>query len=140
MTFPLDLDPATAASDAPPPPNHPDQHPPIPHTPDTTNTLRESPQPPLDNAEQLDLATFPNLAARAKTPIATIPNVEHLLTSYGISCRYNVIKKRLEVDIPGLSGAADNAGGVALAHVTSLASLNSMPTGQLANFRFFKIA
>ena len=89
----------------------------------------------LDKALPLKPESFPNKPRPGTTSIpTTIPNVEHLLMSYGIVARYNVIKKNLMIHIPGLSGTVDNADNVAMAHIISLAILNRMSTGLVPEF------
>ena len=52
----------------------------------------------LDEAEPLNPESFPNKPRPGSTSIpATIRNVKHLLRSYGIVVRYNVIKKNLKI-------------------------------------------
>ncbi len=86
----------------------------------------------LDTAEALDPNGFPNPPRTPGGSVpTTIPNVDHLLRSYGITVRYNVIKKRLAISIPGLSGAPDNADNSALTQIFSLATLNGMSVGQI---------
>jgi putative DNA primase/helicase len=50
---------------------------------------------------------------------------------YGITVRYNVIKKKLEVLWAGQSGTADNQDHVALTTILSLVALNRMNTGSV---------
>lgn len=78
---------------------------------------------------RLDAKMFPHTASKG-TP-ATIPNVAYMLERHGITARYNVIKKKLELSIPGMSHTVDNADNVSLTHILSLASLNSMRTEHL---------
>ena len=87
----------------------------------------------LDDAEPLGTSKFPNQGtghSGEKLP-ATIPNLRYMLSAYGISVRYNVISKKLEIIIPGFSGCPDNADNSALAQIISLATLNNIPTGQI---------
>jgi hypothetical protein len=89
----------------------------------------------LDTAQQLDPKSFPNQPRNGGTSIqATIPNVKHLLESYGIAVRYNTIRKVLTIAMPGQSGAPDNADNIAIAQIMSLAMLNGMSTGQIPSF------
>ena len=87
----------------------------------------------IDTARPLDPNTFPNLSIKGK-PLSTIANVLHLLKSYGITARYNVIEKKLLVTVPGLSSGPDNFDNVVMSHLFSLAALNRMSTGQLPSF------
>lgn len=67
-------------------------------------------------------------------PPATIANVDHLLAHYRVAVRYNEVKKRDEIDIPGRRGSADNTSNVTLSHVVSLAARHHMPTGLVPSF------
>lgn len=87
----------------------------------------------LDSAKRLDASTLPNPPSPGKNPPSTIPNVQHLVRHYGITVRYNVIKKKLVVTMPGHSGSPDNFDSVALTQIESLATLNKMTTGPIAN-------
>jgi len=64
----------------------------------------------------------------------TIPNVSHLLVSYGIVVRYNTIRKKLFISVPGSSGAPDNADNAAIAQIISLGALNGLSSGQIPSF------
>ena len=86
----------------------------------------------LDKAKPLDPSSFPNPPRRENGNLpCTIPNVDFLLRSYRITVRYNVIKKRTVISIPGLSGSPDNASNSALTQIISLALLNGMSVGHL---------
>ncbi len=86
----------------------------------------------LDTAKPLDPSSFPNPPRKENGNLpCTIPNVDFLLRSYRIHVRYDVIKKRLVISIPGLSGSPDNADNSALTQIFSLATLNGMSVGQL---------
>lgn len=90
---------------------------------------------PLERAPPLDPASFPNPSKGAGQPLpATIANLRYLLNHYGIVPRYNVIKKKIVIVLPAHAGTPDNADNVALSHILSLAALNRMPTGHLAEF------
>lgn len=81
----------------------------------------------------LDPNSFPDLNDSGGVK-GTIPNVRHLLKSYGVTVRYNVISKKLLISVPGSSGAPDNADNSAMSQLVSLACLNGMSNAQLANF------
>lgn len=101
--------------------------------PKPSNPVQASQQFSIDNAQPLDSATFPNLTSKGDIK-GTIANVDHLLKSYGIAVRYNVVTKKLLLTVPGHSGAPDNFDNVVMTKIFSLASLNGMPTSQLASF------
>jgi putative DNA primase/helicase len=61
-------------------------------------------------------------------PPTTIANIEHILNAEGIVPRYNVIKKRDEITIPGHTGTSDNLSNVAMTRVVSLASQYGLAT------------
>jgi len=85
---------------------------------------------PLHKAIQAE--SFPDKGRLG--PLQTIPNVVHMLRSYGINTKYCVITKEQETLIPGLKGCADNAGNTALTTITSLAILNGVGTTHLPAF------
>jgi len=83
----------------------------------------------LDNAEPLDRTTFPNQPHDPKSKIpTTVANVVFLLKMYGVLIRYNVIKKGLDILIPGFVGTIDNVDNVILTWIKNLARLNNMAT------------
>jgi putative DNA primase/helicase len=90
---------------------------------------------PIDTTKPLAPESFPNPPRQGGLNVpTTIPNVRHLLRSYGITVRYNVIKKKMFTWLPQYSGAPDNIDNVALTHILSLANLNRMSTGLVPAF------
>ena len=89
---------------------------------------------PLDAAQPIDPRSFPNPPQNSKFVRDTIPNIDHLLKSYGITVQYDIIKKKLRIAIPGNSGSLDNMDNVAMSHILSLANLNGIPTGLIPGF------
>ena len=57
-----------------------------------------------------------------------------MLDHYGIKVRYNVIKKRLDYDIPGLKTSIDNQDNASIQHILSLASLNRFSTQAITGY------
>lgn len=89
----------------------------------------------LDRAKRLEVKSFPDAPqGRYQELPATIPNVQHLLKSYGIVVRYNSIKKKLQITLPVNAGATDNADNTAMTQIISLANLNNIPIGQIPSF------
>ncbi|QTN29980.1 hypothetical protein HZ993_09320 [Rhodoferax sp. AJA081-3] len=81
----------------------------------------------LDAAKAIESPPFPNQPRYASDGLPpTIANVQHMLDQYGISARYNVIKKKLEIRLPDKGGTADNADNTAMTTIMSLATLNRM--------------
>jgi len=73
----------------------------------------------------LDPESFPHKARSGVLP-GTIENMEHLLDGYGISVRYDVIRKKLLVRSDLWSSTSDNCDNVALTNIVSFASLNRL--------------
>lgn len=86
----------------------------------------------LDAEQPLDPRSFPNQPRNSSHQLpATIANVQHLLWEYGIVAKYNIIKKKLKITVPGHSGSPDNFDNVVLTQIMSLAALNGLPLGQI---------
>jgi putative DNA primase/helicase len=64
----------------------------------------------------------------------TVENLEWMLKEYGITARYNQVRKSVEVRIPGRSYTADNEANAALAELTSVAHRSRMPTSNLDQY------
>ena len=62
---------------------------------------------------------------------STIENIDYLIRHYGITVRYDCIKKKLRITIPGHTGTTDNADNTAITIIISLVTLNGMTTGQV---------
>lgn len=87
---------------------------------------------PIDQLEPIDKDRFPNKPQGYHQVLpCTLPNLLFMMDTYGISARYNVIKKKLCIDVPGHTGLSDNADNTAITTVISLATLNGMPIGQV---------
>ena len=95
----------------------------------------------LDHYIPLNPESFPDtkLVMGKKVPLSTLPNTEHMLISYGISAKYNVIAKDYVIHIPGLKACPDNYDNTALTTLKSLAALNGILSGQLVE-QVFAIA
>lgn len=88
----------------------------------------------LDAAESIDSTRFPNQPRGHGQVPCTIPNVAYLLDTYEITVRYNVIRKRAHIVVPGMAGSPDNSDEVAMIQILSLAAMNNMPTAQVPAF------
>lgn len=85
--------------------------------------------------QPLDPKSFPQQSRDGgRGVLATIPNLEHMLSSYGIIVQYDVITNRIVIRIPGNSQATDFSGDALIAQIISLANLNAMPIGQISSF------
>jgi len=78
---------------------------------------------------------FPDQPRRGSTITpATIENVACLLDHAGITCRYNTVKKKVEIVIPGHSGTPENLDNVTMTKVVSLASRYDMQRGPVPDY------
>jgi hypothetical protein len=89
----------------------------------------------INNPKPLDPASFPDQSRSGLYQlVSTIANLVHLLRCYNILVRYNVIRKKLYIVIPGITGTIDNQDNIALYNIINLANLNGLPIGQIASF------
>lgn len=107
-----------------------------------TGEFLEPPPPANDNALAIgghDLAAvdwygpFPDATGKGK-PLSTIENVREACRRLGVTVRYNVISKEIEILIPGEGFSIDNQANAALAWLTSACMRFGVPTGQLGDF------
>lgn len=95
---------------------------------------QDSSQQELSKAIQRHgFVNWPNSTDKNK-PLATIANTEHLLSMHDITVRYNVIKKDLEIFIPGRQFTVDNASNCSMAEIRSLASMHQLPVEGLNEY------
>ncbi|MBA4308400.1 MAG: virulence-associated E family protein [Sphingopyxis sp.] len=83
---------------------------------------------------RLDPSLFPDRPRPGKGAPTTIANVRYLMEQHGITARYNVIKKRSEILVPGIVMTPENSDNVAREHIFSLASYNEMNIGSVGGF------
>lgn len=76
---------------------------------------------------------FPDFNGKGK-PIATIENVDEACRRLGVNVRYNVIRKDVELLIPGASFSVDNRANASLAWLASACTRFGIPTGPLGDF------
>lgn len=90
-------------------------------------TLSKAEKPHADGPAKLDRRTFPHKPSSPNRSIpATYENFLHLLASHDIRVRFNRVKKRADVFIPGIDPARQNRDEVVLAHLESLMLRNEM--------------
>jgi predicted P-loop ATPase len=76
---------------------------------------------------------FPDPPDGPSAPLrGTADNLAHLLDCYGIGVRFNVLKKRPEIYVPGLSTTDENRDAVVLSHIEDLAIRHRMSSGRVA--------
>lgn len=66
--------------------------------------------------------------------LATIANVAAVMAEAGVSARYNVIKKKVEIALPDHRGTHDNFDSVTFARIKSLCAQHGMPTGTVGEY------
>lgn len=76
---------------------------------------------------------FPHMTEKGQ-PMNTVENLEYLMEQYGITARYNQVRKQVEVNVPGRNYTADNRANAALAELTSICARNRMPQSMLADY------
>ena len=90
-------------------------------------------RPNSTEPQTLNPDTFPHRFRGGKLP-GTIENVAHLLEGYGITARYDLIRKKVILDGSRWDATPDNADNVAMTHIVSLACLNGLPRGDIESF------
>ena len=67
-------------------------------------------------------------------PLSTIENVSYMLSAYGVTVRYNMVRKIEEILIPGVESTQDNESKAGRAHITSLCGRNRLPLGPVSEY------
>ena len=88
---------------------------------------------PVGN-KKVDTRSLPDQPAHGNVPPLTVGNLRHVLTKYGITVRYNVIKKDVEIVHPDHTGTIDNALNVTEAKIVSLVAAHGMSTTHVGAF------
>jgi hypothetical protein len=83
--------------------------------------------------QQMPRVGFPNVTPKGDLQ-GTIDNVGHMLAHYGVTVRYNVVKKKTEIVIPYLGTETDNGANASMTHLISLSALNDLPTTLVAPY------
>lgn len=79
-----------------------------------------------------DYDDFPDPPPSAKHSLpATVENLGHLLELYGISVRFDVLKKRPLIKIPDLRTTGENRDAVVLTYIENLAIRHRMSAGRI---------
>lgn len=93
-----------------------------------------------DSIAAMNAESFPDIVFNAETGmtkvLATIPNIETMLDNYGISTYYDVIKKKVFINAPMVSGSPDNIDNTSMTACVSLAKLNQLPSDQVPEYIF----
>lgn len=99
-------------------------------------TLTESvPFPTVSPARLVESLVFdPRKCNGSGKPLGTIENLHQLITHTGVNIRYNVIKKDVEIIVPGESYSVDNNTNASLAWLVSACTEARMSTANLAGY------
>lgn len=94
-----------------------------------------TPTNPLAQAGSLDRASFPDQPRSSnKSMPATLENFRHVVDASKIKIRFNVVKKRADIHVPGLKIGRQNRDAVILSHLESLVIRNDMSPGQARQY------
>lgn len=83
---------------------------------------------------KIDTRSLPDQPPHGNAPPLTVDNLRYVLTKYGITARYNVIKKDVEIVHPDHVGTIDNALNVTEAKIVSLVAAHGMSTTHVGAF------
>uniref|UniRef100_UPI0025BC5CB0 VapE domain-containing protein n=1 Tax=Aquabacterium sp. TaxID=1872578 RepID=UPI0025BC5CB0 len=89
------------------------------------------PRVPLDSP--VLIGGYPHVSGKG-SPLNTVENLEYMLVEYGISVRYNIVRKMVEVDIPGRDYGDDLDANCTLAEINSMCARNSMPKSDTQDY------
>ncbi|WP_296720973.1 VapE domain-containing protein [Erythrobacter sp.] len=85
---------------------------------------------PSAQVGRIDRAGYPDQPKSAQASIPpTLENFRYLVEASNIKVRFNVVKKRAEIDVPGLRIDRQNRDAVILSHLESLLIRNDMSPG-----------
>ncbi|CAG2144502.1 hypothetical protein LMG31506_03020 [Cupriavidus yeoncheonensis] len=90
-----------------------------------------------DSALPIDAAVNPFMfphASDKQQPLNTWENLAWLMGEYGITARYNEIRKDVELTIPGRMFGDDNRDNCSIDELTSICSRNRMPVANLLGY------
>lgn len=76
---------------------------------------------------------FPHQSEKMQ-PMNTVENLEYMMDCYGISAKYNQVRKHVELTLPGREYSVDNQANCSLAELTSICARNRLPKTDLADY------
>lgn len=76
---------------------------------------------------------YPHMSDKGQ-PLNTVENLDYLLGQYGISAKYNQVRKQVEVSLPGRCYTVDNRANCGLAELASMCARNRMPQSMLQDY------
>jgi putative DNA primase/helicase len=93
--------------------------------------VARSKQVDVHRMQPVSFTSWPDVNHQGR-PQDTVTNMQHMLNHYGFTVRYDVIRKRIDVNYPGMAAMVENQQSVALATVRSLCAKNSLPKQDVA--------
>lgn len=84
----------------------------------------------LNQQQQQLQIVFPDVNDRNK-PLDTIDNLKTLLTHYGITIKYNMLKREPEIVIPNFKSQGELYNNAVLGELTSICARNQLPVNHL---------
>ncbi|MGO4521145.1 VapE domain-containing protein [Dyella sp. 2RAF44] len=98
--------------------------------------LKKDPAKPKQHTPlnvEVNIHGFPNKGPKGQN-LSTIENIAYIMQCYGITARYNEVRKAVELSVPGVQYHEDAEQESALTRLSSLCSLNNMPKGDLDRY------
>ena len=109
------------------------QAPQTPQAPGATKPANDNEPPRLPLDASVNPFGFPHMGEKGQ-PLNTVENLAYVLGEYGITSKYNIVRKSVELAIPGRTYSADNRANAALAELHSMCARNRMPQSMLADY------
>ncbi len=76
-----------------------------------------------------DMTSYPNMSeANKPKPLDTMQNFEFLLKYYKIACRWNMMSRIREIDVPGVKFYVEERDNAALNYITDLSVTHNLPS------------
>jgi len=91
------------------------------------HNVSEGVPPPSDSSSSQDVQLMMPVKDSRNKPLAVQENLDAVLKNAGVTARYNQIKKRQEIIVPGLQSVSDEALNSAYTTVTDLAIKAGLP-------------
>lgn len=76
---------------------------------------------------------YPHITEKGQ-PMNTVENLRYMMDEYGVTAKYNEVRKKVEINIPSRAYTVDNRDNCGLAELISISSRNRLPSGNLGEF------
>jgi predicted P-loop ATPase len=97
----------------------------------STPATPAAPSTPIDAS--VNPFGYPHMGDKGQ-PLNTLENLDYLIGEYGISAKYNQIRKQVELTLPERNYTADNRANCGLAELTSICARNKLPQSMLQDY------